>query len=185
MGLTSEAKLRLLAIARRSVESAVRKERPPDLAGEPEELRELRGAFVTLKIHGSLRGCIGYIEPVKSLAEAVSDVAEKAALEDPRFPPVTRAELGEIEIDVSALTPRELMKSPDEIEIGKHGLIVELGYSRGLLLPQVATEYGWDREEFLAQTCWKAGLPPEAWKDPRARVYLFSAEVFSDAEIRC
>jgi len=182
MPLTDQDKLQLLGIARASVESAVRGELPPKVHVDSEELLKPRGAFVTLTAHGDLRGCIGYIEPLKPLAVTVNEVAAKAALEDPRFPPVTENELPEIEVEISALTPLKLMESPDEIEIGKHGLVVELGYFRGLLLPQVATEYGWDREMFLAQTCRKAGLPADAWKDPQARVYLFSAEVFSESE---
>jgi len=106
-------------------------------------------------------------------------MAEAAAFQDPRFPPVRVDELGELEIEISVLTPLREIKDPEEIEVGKHGIMIERPpYYSGLLLPQVATEYGWDRETFLEQTCIKAGLPPNAWRDPATRIYIFSAEIF-------
>jgi AmmeMemoRadiSam system protein A len=129
---------------------------------------------------GELRGCIGYIEPKLPLAVTVQEVAQKAAFEDPRFPELTRQELSVVEIEVSILTPVERVKDIEEIEIGTHGLVVESGATRGLLLPHVATMYHWDREQFLQQTSVKAGLPPDAWKKSGVAIYKFSTETFSD-----
>jgi len=137
------------------------------------------GAFVTLHKHGELRGCIGHIEPNEPLGEVVARCAVAAATTDPRFPPITVAELQQIEIEISLLGLLEPIHGPDEIEIGRHGLVVEHRWQRGLLLPQVATEWKWDADTFLAQTCHKAGLPLDAWKRG-ARVFRFEAEVFGE-----
>jgi AmmeMemoRadiSam system protein A len=137
------------------------------------------GAFVTLIIRGELRGCIGHIEPDETLGRVVARCAAAAAISDPRFPAVTAAELAEIEIELSVLGALERVADLDEIEIGRHGLVVELGRHRGLLLPQVATEWRWDRGTFLEQTCHKAGLPRDAWKRG-ATVWRFEAEVFGE-----
>ncbi len=138
------------------------------------------GAFVTLRIDGELRGCIGYIEYPGPVRVAVEDVARKAAFGDPRFDPLQPDELEKVSIEVSVLTPMRRIGSPEEITIGRDGLVVEMHGHRGLLLPQVATEYGWDVNEFLANTCRKAGLPGDAWRDPRAVLYAFSAQVFAE-----
>jgi AmmeMemoRadiSam system protein A len=147
----------------------------------PQDLPEASGAFVTLKKKGELRGCIGTLECRGPLAEEVARVAVSAAREDPRFEPVRPSELEEIDVEVSVLGPLEEIDpfDPKAIVIGLHGLVVERGYRRGLLLPQVATEWGWDREAFLAHTCAKAGLPADAWRTG-AKVYRFAAEVFGD-----
>ena len=146
-----------------------------------EDLPEASGAFVTLKKKGELRGCIGTLECRAPLAEEVARVAVCAAREDPRFEPVRASELDEIDVEVSVLGPLEQIDplDPTAIVIGVHGLVVERGYRRGLLLPQVATELNWDREAFLAHTCLKAGLPADAWRSG-AKVYRFAAEVFGD-----
>jgi len=133
---------------------------------------------------GDLRGCIGYIEPVVPLAQAVEEVAAKSALEDPRFPPLTKRELQEVEIEISVLSPLTRVRDAREIKVGVHGLVVSSGFRRGLLLPQVATEYGWERDEFLSHTCLKAGLPPESWKEERVEIYSFTTDVFSEREMR-
>lgn len=146
---------------------------PPDQKG---------GAFVTLRIDGELRGCIGYIEYAGPVRVAVEDVARKAAFGDPRFAPLQPEEFHKVRIEISVLTPLRRIASPAEITIGHDGLVVEMRGHRGLLLPQVATEYGWDVEEFLANTCRKAGLPNDAWRDPRAVLYAFSAQIFSEDE---
>ena len=125
----------------------------------------IRGAFVSLHRRGQLRGCIGYIEAVKPLLQTVMEMAPAAAFQDPRFRPVQADELADLEIEISVLTPMRLIKSPDEIEVGKHGLYIVKGQNRGLLLPQVASQYHWDRQTFLEQTCHKAGLPSNAWED--------------------
>jgi AmmeMemoRadiSam system protein A len=137
-----------------------------------------RGAFVTLHLRGELRGCIGYVEAEEALIEVVARAAVKAATQDPRFSPVGIEELEELEIEISAMTPVTPVTDPEKIRVGVHGLIVELGRKRGLLLPQVPEEYGWTREEFLGHTAEKAGLPMEAWRDPLAKLFWFEAEVF-------
>lgn len=178
--LTKEDKKTLLQVARNSIKSALQQEdySPPSRKSPP--LGEKRGAFVTLHSRGDLRGCIGYVEGVLPLIETVQEAAVKAALEDPRFPQVTLDELAAIEIEISVLTPLERIFEIDKINVGKHGLVVKNGHSRGLLLPQVATEYGWDLETFLSQTCRKAGIGPGKWKDPATEIYIFSAEVFGE-----
>jgi len=141
-------------------------------------LKEQRGAFVTLNKHGSLRGCIGYIEGYKPLYEAVAEMAEAAAFRDPRFMPLTQDEWKDIEIEISVLTPLERITDINQIKAGKHGIYIKKGFYSGLLLPQVATEYGWDRKTFLEQTCRKAGLPSDAWKEEDTVIYIFSADIF-------
>jgi len=147
----------------------------------PEDLPDATGAFVTLKKRGALRGCIGTLECRRPLAEEIARVAVSAAREDPRFDPVSPAELAELDVEVSVLGPLEEIDplAPDAIVIGSHGLVVEQGRRRGLLLPQVAIEWGWSREEFLAHTCAKAGLQPDSWQKG-AKVYRFAADVFGD-----
>lgn len=174
---TEEQQRALVAVARDAVRASVTGEvcAPPIVSGSP----EASGAFVTLKKRGDLRGCIGTLECRRSLAEEVARVAMRAACEDPRFPPVSPSELDDLDIEVSVLGPLEQIDPFDEdaIVIGRHGLVVEQGRRRGLLLPQVATEWNMDREAFLAQTCAKAGLPADAWRRG-AIVYRFAADVF-------
>ncbi len=184
LGLSEDDKRLLHEIARTVIRNRVLGKPIPDFRVTSPRLREPRGAFVTIKKHGNLRGCIGYVKPIKPLWQAVAEMAEAAAFEDPRFPPVTADELDDLEIEISVLTPlMEVKGSPEEIvrqiQVGKHGIMIERPpYYSGLLLPQVATEYGWDAETFLEQTCLKAGLPTDAWRDPATRIYLFSAEIF-------
>jgi AmmeMemoRadiSam system protein A len=148
-----------------------------DVSGE---FPEASGAFVTIKRGGRLRGCIGTLHCTRPLPEEVRRVAVSAAREDPRFSPLTTSELADLEIEVSVLGPLEAIDpfDPAAFEIGRHGLVVEQGRRRGLLLPQVATEWNWNRETFLSQTSVKAGLPPDAWRQ-EAKVYRFFAEVFT------
>ena len=170
----------LVSLARRSVEHFFRhhsllSEEPPY-----EDLRKPSGAFVTIKKDGELRGCIGYPLPVKPLYEAVIETAVLAAFDDPRFPPLTEEELPTVTFEVSVLSP-PVAARPDDVVVGKHGVIVE-GYGRsGLLLPQVAVEEGWDARTFLSYTCLKAGLPPDCWKDKNVRIKVFTAEVFAES----
>ena len=170
----------LIAIARDAVRGSVTG-RAASPAIEFAGVAEASGAFVTLKKHGALRGCIGTLECRRTLAEEIARVAVCAAREDPRFEPVRASELDELDIEVSVLGPLEEIdpRDPAAIVIGRHGLVVEQGRLRGLLLPQVAPEWGWDRETFLAHTCTKAGLPPDAWQHG-ATVYRFAADVFGD-----
>src|SRR5574342_423231 len=139
-----------------------------------------RGAFVTLRVDGALRGCIGSFEPRGTLADTVAAVAVSAASQDPRFPPVRPEEADELDYHVSALGPRVPMRDPSEIEIGRHGLLVKKGWHRGTLLPTVAVERGFDAVAFLRHTCLKAGLSPDAWREPGATVELYHAEEFGD-----
>ncbi len=179
--LTPAEKQELLKVARQSVETAVREKKvysPP--ADEPEALRTPRGAFVTLKENGNLRGCIGYMSPLKPLVETVRDVAAYAALEDRRFRPVGESELGLLEYEISVLSPLRRVEDINQIHVGQHGLLIRKGEYEGVLLPQVPTEEGWNRNTFLEQVCVKAGLPEQSWKDEDADLFMFSALVFSE-----
>lgn len=180
--LTDVEKATLLIIARSTLESYIVDRRRPDAAGFPltAALREKRGAFVTLTKGGNLRGCIGYVEGVKPLWQTVMENVVNAAVGDPRFAPVEPPEVDRIRIEISAMTPCVVVRDFNSIEVGEHGLMITLGGYRGLLLPQVATEYGWTREEFLANVCHKAGLPEDACFNPNARVESFCAEVFHE-----
>lgn len=140
------------------------------------------GAFVTLKSEGCLRGCIGRISSSQSLLQTVKEVAVSSAFEDPRFPPVTRSEWPSIRVEVSVLSPLRRVSDPQCVQVGTHGVLVRSGYCSGLLLPQVATEQGWDRDTFLSHACRKAGLPPDAWKNPNTQIEVFSAVVFEQEE---
>ncbi len=140
------------------------------------------GLFVTLTIDGNLRGCIGYVEGFKPIREAVKEMAIEAAFHDPRFHPLQKDEYKFVSVEISILYPIEKVKDFSEIQVGRDGLIMERGFHRGLLLPQVATEYGWNREEFMNHTCQKAGLENACWKNG-ADVYKFEAEVFNEMDI--
>lgn len=137
------------------------------------------GAFVTLHVEQLLRGCIGYPEADQALLEVVGRCAISAATEDPRFPPLTAGDLDRVHLEISVLGRLEPVEDPTTIEVGRHGLVLQRGYRRGLLLPQVAIEWVWDRETFLAQACMKAGLPPDAWRHG-AQIFRFEAEVFGE-----
>lgn len=170
----------LVEIARTAVIESVSGHQPAVLSA-PGDLPEATGAFVTLKHRGTLRGCIGTLQCRATLVEEIVRVAIGAAREDPRFEPVSVGELAELTVEVSVLGPLEQIDPHDvtAIVIGRHGLVIEQGYRRGLLLPQVAPEWGWDRETFLSHTCRKAGLPSDAWRRG-ATVYRFEAIVFGD-----
>jgi len=177
--MTSEAdRQELLRIARDAITAHVNGVAAVELPVS-ESLERTGGAFVSIHHGGELRGCIGHIEANRSLRRVVGECAVAACSTDPRFPPVTPVELPDLEIEVSLLGSLEPIASPDDIEVGRHGLLVEHDWQRGLLLPQVATEWRWDCETFLAQTCRKAGLPLDAWKKG-AKVWRFEAEVFSE-----
>ncbi len=180
LGLNEEEKRILRQIALTAIQSRFRGggKGVPEMDVLSGHLQEKRGAFVSLHKRGRLRGCIGLIHPAKPLYQAVEEMARAAAFEDPRFAPVTDAELKELDVEISVLTPLQRMKDKKEIEIGKHGLYIRKGLFSGLLLPQVATEYGWDTMTFLEETCRKAGLPRQAWKEKDAEIFLFSADIF-------
>jgi AmmeMemoRadiSam system protein A len=178
--LSQKEKDYLLKIARRSIEAGVKGEEPPKISNCPEALMSPSGAFVTIHTFKELRGCIGFTESSRPLVETVIEVAAKAALEDPRFNPLMAEELEDVEIEISVLSPMKEIKDVNEIEVGEHGIMMEQGFNRGLLLPQVAAEYSWNRETFLNQTARKAGLPVNAWKKGDVKIFIFSAEVFDD-----
>lgn len=177
--LSDAQRAALLDLARRSVVAAVSGARAPAL---PDGLfPDACGVFVTIRLHGALRGCLGTLQCHAGLDQEIARCAADAAREDPRFPPVGAAELGDVSLEVSVLGPLESIdpRDPQSIAVGRHGLVVERGVRRGLLLPQVATEWGWTVEQFLRQTCLKAGLPPDAWQHG-ATVSRFEAEVFGE-----
>jgi AmmeMemoRadiSam system protein A len=180
--LSDRQRRQLLRIAREAIEVVhAGRALEWDAADFDDDLRRPAGAFVTLKTKsGDLRGCIGSIHPVHPLYEAVTSSAISAAFRDPRFVPVQPQELPHLEIEISVMGPIERVATPDDILVGRDGLIVSRGRYAGLLLPQVATEYGWERDTFLAQTCVKAGLPPLAWRMEDTRIERFAAEVFGE-----
>jgi len=179
--LAAEDRKLLLQLAREALRSHL-SGRTLDLSlYKRESLLRPAGAFITWKLDGELRGCIGNVIATGSLLEAVASNAVTAAVRDPRFEPVSMREAGELELEISVLTPMIEVTDLEEIVVGRDGLMVRLGARAGLLLPQVATEYGWDRQQFLEQTCSKAGLSRDAYRDPRCRLEKFSAEVFSEA----
>jgi AmmeMemoRadiSam system protein B/AmmeMemoRadiSam system protein A len=178
LGLTEEEKKTLHHIAKTVIENKARGKAVPEFKIESPILEENRGAFVTIQKKGQLRGCIGYIEGHGPLHKTVEKMAAEAAFRDPRFPPVKEKELPELDIEISVLTPLRKITDVREIEVGKHGIYIIKGGWSGLLLPQVATEYGWDRLAFLEHTCQKAGLPPNAWKEKDIEIYIFSADIF-------
>jgi len=178
LGLNEEEKKTLHHIAKTVIECKAKGKAVPDFKADSPTLKENRGAFVTLNKKGHLRGCIGYIEGRGPLHKTVEEMAEAAAFRDPRFPPISERELPELEIEISVLTPLRKITDINEIEVGKHGIYIKKGWYSGLLLPQVAAEYGWNRQTFLEHTCQKAGLASNAWKDKAAEIYIFSADIF-------
>jgi AmmeMemoRadiSam system protein A len=181
--LSESARRDLLALARGSIEAYFRGEASPRLASDrAETFGEPRGLFVTLKRDSSLRGCIGTLSPEGDLTRVIADYALRAAFEDPRFPPLAKEELDLCRIEISVLTAPRAVEDFAEILVGRDGLIVEGRGRRGLLLPQVAVEWRFDAPRFLRETCRKAGLPPDAWREPDVRVWAFQAEVFGEPE---
>jgi AmmeMemoRadiSam system protein A len=179
--LSEPEKSELLALARKSVEYVVGKDElymPP--ASADATLNQERGAFVTLTIAGGLRGCIGYTAPIKPLYLTVRDTATHAALHDPRFPAVTAAELPSLAYEISVLSPLRRVTDIQQIRVGEHGLLMKNGDSEGLLLPQVPVEQKWDRQTFLEQTCRKAGMDSNCWKDEDTDIFAFTAVVFNE-----
>jgi hypothetical protein len=176
----------LVKLARDAIEHYLRTGERTPIPKASGLLNERRGVFVTLTKGEELRGCIGYPLPIIPLLEATRDAAISSATGDPRFSPVKLDELKKIKVEISVLTPPELIKvkNPKEyltqVEVGKHGLVVERGGFSGLLLPQVPTEWGWDTEEFLSQMCMKAGLMPDCWLEKGTKISKFSAQIFSE-----
>lgn len=180
--LSQEQRSRLLTIAREAIAAVLDGRRPEiDPAQFDAVLQRPAGAFVSLHdSDGDLRGCIGSIVPVAPLCQAVLSSAVNAAFRDPRFDPLSKEELGNVELEISVMGPIVPVGDIAEIKVGRDGLIISKDRQSGLLLPQVAADYNWDRETFLGHTCMKAGLPAEAWRSPNIRIERFSAEVFSE-----
>lgn len=176
--LTPHDQQRLLRHARRAIAARL-EERPLDPLRSPGTLGEPAAAFVTIRLDDRLRGCIGSVDDAEPLAEVVARCAADAATRDPRFPPLPLSDLSDVRLEISVLTPFRRVADPVEAEVGRHGLMVEKGRNRALLLPQVAGEWGWDRDTFLSQTCVKAGLPADAWRTGAA-VHTFEAQVFGE-----
>lgn len=178
--LTDEEKKYLKELVVQSISFGLNPSDGPFGPPEPptDKLRQVLGAFVTLKLGGRLRGCIGNIQGSGELFRTVWDMAQSAAFKDPRFSPLTEDEFQKIEYEISILSPIDTCPDPERVEIGRHGLIMSRDGRSGLLLPQVPVEWQWDRETFLAQTCVKAGLPRDAWRDPATTILWFEAVVF-------
>jgi len=183
INLTPEQKKTLIKIARQSIISASSGLAAPEYQITNSVLNTACGAFVTLhNNNGALRGCIGNITTENPLWETVRNMAAEAALRDPRFPPVSTREAGSIYIEISVLSPLQKIKSLEQIEVGKHGLFIKKDYYQGLLLPQVAIEHRWNRIKFLEQTCYKAGLSRDCYKQKNCEIFIFSAAVFGERD---
>jgi AmmeMemoRadiSam system protein A len=180
--LSQKEKKILINIVEETIKAKIDGEAIPDFYYGQQALNVRTGAFVTLKIDNELRGCIGMISSNKPLYQTISEMALQAAFCDPRFEPLTLEELNKLGIEVSILSPLKKVGSIDEIEVGRDGLLIKKNLSSGLLLPQVAVEYCWDKYSFLEQVCLKAGLNADAWKEDDADIYKFTAEVFSSDE---
>jgi AmmeMemoRadiSam system protein A len=180
--LNDDEKKYLLKTARKTIADFLKNKLPEKQEYFSENLKRETGAFVTLHKNRDLRGCIGYVSGYAPLQEAVADLAVSAAFRDPRFSPLKKSELSEIDIEISVLTPLENVNDISEIKIGRDGLKIKQPPYEGLLLPQVAAEYGWDVETFLEHTCSKAGLPSDAWKDESTEIKKFSALIFGENE---
>jgi hypothetical protein len=177
--LTDEEKTYLKHLVFVSIRQRLYPEEKASLPVPPtDKLRERLGAFVTLKIGGRLRGCIGHLVGDGPLHATVAQMSKAAAFQDPRFPPLSRGDFDKIKVEISILSPIEPCPDVERIEVGRHGLVIRKGNHSGLLLPQVPVEWKWDRETFLRHTAMKAGLPAEAWKDEDSEILWFEAEVF-------
>jgi AmmeMemoRadiSam system protein A len=176
---SSEDRRVMLALARAAIVSALEGKPMNPAIPERPSMSLRQGVFVTLEVHGKLRGCIGVVEPHDELRESIVHCARSAAFRDPRFPPLRFEELDGLRIEISILSSLFVI-GPKEIEIGKHGLVIATEDKRGLLLPQVATEHHLSREEFLEETCHKAGLPRDAWRKPNTSIHAFTCEVFHE-----
>jgi AmmeMemoRadiSam system protein A len=177
--LTKKEQKELLKIARETVVGFVAHTKVPVIAPSAPGLQLHSGCFVTIKQKGELRGCIGNFISDKALYLLVQEMAVSAATRDPRFYPMKADDLADFKVDISVLSPLAKADSVEEIQVGVHGIYIVKGSYRGVLLPQVATEYGWDRDQFLRHTCIKAGLPEDAWQG-ECDIYIFSAQVFGE-----
>lgn len=182
--LDKDQQIKLLKLARKTIADKLGLGENAETPAFTDDIyKEKCGAFVTIHIKGNLRGCIGYIEGVKSIPDTVQDMAAASAFKDPRFASLTPDEYRNIDIEISILSPVEEVGDISDIVVGRDGLIITRGYNRGLLLPQVPVEQGWDLETFLSHTCYKAGLPADSWRKPDVKIEKFSAQVFSENEL--
>ena len=180
--LNNQEKIFLLKLARTSIRLHLLGKYPEQTPYFSETLKTESGAFVTLHINKELRGCIGYVKAFKPLQDAIADLAVSAAFNDPRFPALASEEFKQIDLEISVLTPPEIVKDVSDIQIGRDGLIIKNGFYEGLLLPQVAVEYNWDRNTFLEQTCRTAGLSANSWQDEETKILSFSALIFDESQ---
>jgi AmmeMemoRadiSam system protein A len=178
--LNAEERKKLLEIARKAILDSLKQGKVDEESAATEGLARPCGAFVSLHKQGQLRGCIGTFQSPRPLVNTVQEMALSSSQRDPRFPPVQEEEMRDIDIEISVLSPLREITDVDEIEVGRHGIYITKGFYSGVLLPQVATEYGWDRETFLEHTCMKAGLPPETWKEEGVKIEVFEAQVFGE-----
>ena len=176
-------RIALLKLARDTLEAYFSRKTQPEFRTSRRALLERKGAFVSLHRGEELRGCIGQLYPDRELCKVVQQCVLSAALEDSRFVPIVQEEVPDLSIEISVLSPFRRIGAAEEVEVGRHGLYIVRGQHRGLLLPQVAIQYNWDRTKFLEQTCRKAGLAETAWRDPRSIIHTFEAEIFSDLDI--
>ncbi len=182
--LNREQQAALIRLARKTIAEALKVETDiGDLDFKDEIYGNKCGAFVTLHLKGKLRGCIGNIIGTRAIPETIKEMSLSSAFKDPRFSPLTKEEYKDIDIEISILSPIETVKNVSDIVAGRDGLIITRGFNSGLLLPQVAAEYGWDRNTFLEHTCYKAGLPADSWKREGTKIEKFSAQVFGEKEL--
>jgi len=180
--LNTEEKKKLLEIARKTIIDKLEKGEIEKETASSEGLGRPCGAFVSLHKLGQLRGCIGTFTSPRPLVNTVQEMAVSSSQQDPRFPPVQEEEMQDIDIEISVLSPLREIKDVSEIEVGRHGIYITKGFNSGVLLPQVATEYGWDRDTFLDHTCMKAGLAPGTWREAGVKIEIFDAQVFGEKE---
>lgn len=177
--IPNEVRAALLKLAREALLAKLAGQPAPLAAGLHASVPACGGVFVSIYRHQRLRGCIGRIRELPSPAQVICECAIAAAMDDPRFAPMTLAEADGLRVEISVLSVPRVAR-PEDVQPGTHGLAIERGYNRGVLLPQVAARYNWSRERFLEETCQKAGLPPDAWRDPQTQIAIFTAEVFAE-----
>lgn len=183
-GLSREQQIKLLKLARKTISEKLKIDEKIDAPDFQDEIfMEKAGAFVTIHLNKQLRGCIGYIQGVQPIPETVKEVSASSAFRDPRFTPLSDKEYKDIDIEISIMSPIEDVTDVDDIVVGRDGLIISRGHKRGLLLPQVPVEQGWDKTEFLTHTCYKAGLDGDSWKKEGVKIEKFSAQVFSEKDL--
>jgi AmmeMemoRadiSam system protein A len=180
--LTKEERELLLELARKTILEHLDRGKYENVPASTESLKQPCGAFVSLHKLGTLRGCIGTFTSQRPLVNTIQEMAISASQNDPRFPPVKAGEMKDVDLEISVLSPLREIKDVSEIEVGRHGIFITRGFHSGVLLPQVATEHGWDRETFLEHTCLKAGLPTKAWKQNGTKIEIFDAQVFKEKD---